>query len=210
MAQPKNKEPQQPQQEAGSSMPEMLSNAQLDEALRTIQVQTRAFAQMNQAITAFFQLKGQVDGLVRYRTELEDKVKAHEETLAQSKDRQLATLARYQAERVEKEAEEKARFDQFKKEIYAEGDKLTAAISELKGRLAGMNDLHEKKQKETDEHIQSMQDMVEKRAVETAKEIEQIEAPLAAKRAELAELQETINGLLRRHGLAPAEDQPDA
>lgn len=177
---------------------DVLNEAQLAEGLRSLELQARTAAQLHAVARSYQQIKRAIDDLSRRKDELVAQITEHEATMARSKDLQFEAIRRFEKERMQKEAEEKAKFDATKKELYAEGDELARAIQDQKDRLAAA----EKRAVEAEAAVQDKIDAIEQAFLARQQAIEQelalLEEPLLTKRKALDEINGQLNSIQQR------------
>lgn len=163
---------------------EEMTEAQLTAEVRAIEKHALAMMHVHRGLTAFLQLKAHVATLNGKKIELEGKIADHEKLLAKSFDLQVAAVQRYEKERVQKEADERARFEQTKKEIQEEGQKLTLDLSDLKQRETAAKKRAEDAEKLADKTMTDLEDVLAQHKQEVDQKIERFDQQLAAKKAE--------------------------
>lgn len=108
-----------------------LTDAQLNDALRGIEIQSRSFRQMGDAVRVYFMVRKQGDAAARRVKDLNELIVVSEKKVEDSKNKEFDTIRRLETDRRAKLATEEANFQASKKEL---DDKLDLVAREIAGK----------------------------------------------------------------------------
>lgn len=175
---------------------DQLTDAEMAEALGPLDKQLRSLVQIREGITAYFQAKEEIQGLIARRDGLVDAVQRCQEEYDRAK---IELVEQLRADREEakltREADIRGRKEALN-EVEEEIRQATTAFNAKRADLARLSSTHNRRMGEQDKAFADKQ-------AEHAKEMAAMETERLTTAAELERVKGVLSLFLKEHGLAP-------
>ena len=187
-----------------------MSDAEINEATRAIALQARALSQINQAVVLYHQIRQRGDALTKNNAALEKKLAEVKKGIEESESKHFDSIRRYEKERLQKEAQEKVKFEQTIADLGKEARAVAESLEQLRLQEADAVKRVRAAETSTEAKLQALDEQVEQRKMEVADELEKISEQLKVRLAEKAEVENYLAAIRGLTGNALATAEPNA